>query len=226
MSLATPSTPQRETPPAAEQQLRMRPGASRTTNQTIEGSSMRNVSQSTDNNAVNSINLALTDLAQVTLESDADNNESAEKQVSPAVAAWNARVEATELVHVYDDDTLLDSIAARPEWSNPALDRTGTDPNRRMFNSEPATVPLSMHHGWRIDPHSGAQAVALVNIVKMLHFAEPTIRLIRSAGHLDEDGTRREKLTTSSGYVLTLDEATDIAHTLLAAVDVARGTSD
>ncbi|MFE5788961.1 hypothetical protein [Rhodococcus erythropolis] len=187
---------------------------------------MRNVSQSTDNNTVNSIDLELTDLAQVTLESDADNNPPAEKHVSPAVAAWNARVEATELVHVYDDDTLLDSIAARPEWSNPALDKTGTDPNSRSFSSESATTALSMHHGWRIDAHTGAQSAALVRIVKMQHFAEPTIHLARSSGHPGDEGTMRERLHPGSGYFLTLDEAADIAHTLLAAVDTARGIAD
>ncbi len=187
---------------------------------------MRNVSQSTDNNTINSIDLELTDLAQVTLESDTDNNAPAEKQVSPAVAAWNARVETTELVHVHDDHTLLDSIAARPEWSNPALDRTGTDPNTRYFSSESAVTALSMHHGWRIDAHTGAQSAALIRIMKMQHFAEPNIHIARSSGHPDEDGIARERLHPGSGYFLTLDEAADIAHTLLAAVDTARGTTD
>lgn len=174
----------------------------------------------------NSIDLGLTDLGMETLESNHQDNPPVVHQVSAAVGAWNARVEATELVHIYDDDALLDSIAVRPEWSHPHLDKTGTDPNSRSFSSESATTALSMHHGWRIDAHTGAQSAALVRIVKMLHFEEPTIHLARSSGHPDDEGIMRERLHPGSGYFLTLDEAADIAHTLLAAVDTARGTTD
>ncbi|YCN53417.1 hypothetical protein AB9M10_15590 [Rhodococcus erythropolis] len=187
---------------------------------------MRNVSKTTDKNATNSIGIELTDLAHAVLDSDHQDSRDVSDQVSAAVAAWNARVDDTELAHIYDDQTMLNTLAVRPEWSHPDLDETGTNPNLRAFSSESVTTTLSMHHGWRIDPFRAAQAAAGVSIRKMLHFAEPTIHLVRTAGNIDDKDRRRPQRTAGSAYNLTLEEAAQLAHTLLAAVDTARGTAD
>lgn len=79
----------------------------------------------------NSIDLGLTDLGMETLESNHQDNPPVVHQVSAAVGAWNARVEATELVHIYDDDALLDSIAVRPQWIRHATPQTDLLPDQQ-----------------------------------------------------------------------------------------------
>lgn len=131
---------------------------------------------------------------------------------------WNARAEADISINT---GALIDGIAARAPWADRDFDITSRIPELCGVASAPVSIPLGKHVGIRgsngIDP-----AHVDVQVLERAIHNEPIVALDR----WETDAKGKFGKIVGSHYNLTLDEAVRLAHTLLLAVDVARGTSD
>ncbi|WP_144419604.1 hypothetical protein [Rhodococcus sp. ARP2] len=130
---------------------------------------------------------------------------------------WKSRAEADTSI---DTSTLLDGIAARAPWADRDFDITSRIPELCGVASAPVSIPLGKHVGIRgsngIDP-----AHVDVQVLERVIHSEPIVALDR----WETDAKGKFGKIVGSHYNLTLDEAVQLAHTLLLAVDVARCTS-
>lgn len=137
-----------------------------------------------------------------------------------ALDQWNTRADADNSI---DLNELLGAVAAGKSWVDRDCDLISHVPSLCGVSSMPVSVPLTHHVG------SASRALrdlspanADVRIMQRIKSSEPFVSLqcweAKSGKGFDP--------VAGSRYTLTLDEAVHLAHTLLLAVDVARGTSD
>lgn len=137
-----------------------------------------------------------------------------------ALDQWNTRADADNTI---DLNALIDVVADGKSWANRDCDMISHVPSLCGVSSMPVAVPLTHHAGSasRADREL-SPASADVRIMQRIKSSEPFVTLQRWES---KDGKRFDS-AAGSRYTLSLDEAVQIAHTLLLAVDVARGTSD
>lgn len=110
-----------------------------------------------------------------------------------------------------------------PRWA--ATQKNDAADNRRnsSWNSVSVDVPRVYRFGWLVD-EDGEQilraAATAVNVSQFTGDAEPHIALTSRRANPDGDGG----VTSTERF--TLDEAAQLAHTLLAAIDLARGITE
>lgn len=132
----------------------------------------------------------------------------------------HTRLEAWNALSAKGNPTLsLPEILAaktRPVWSDESYDQMGSAADGCMFNSTPVAIPLSRHgseisrSGKMLRPHAD------VWVRQTLDNVVPTVSLNRWAS---VDGAT--DVVEGSPYSLTLYEATELARTLLLAVELA-----
>jgi len=131
---------------------------------------------------------------------------------------WKTRTEADISVGL---NALIDATAAGLPWADRDFDITSRIPELCAVASAPVSIPLGKHVGMSgandIDP-----AHVDVQVLKRVANIDPIVTLDRWEA---TSGLQFGKIT-GSHYNLTLDEAVQLAHTILLAVDMAREASD
>lgn len=139
---------------------------------------------------------------------------------TPAPAAalthWAELVTASEQVSAPQSLDQILAVRPRPDWSDECFDQMGSAASGGTFNSTPAQIPLSRHRSQVLASGRMVRAHAEVWVRQTLDNVAPTIGLNRWAL---VDG--KPDVATGSPYILSLEEATALAQTLLAAVAVA-----
>ncbi|MGM5069797.1 hypothetical protein EU244_033785 [Rhodococcus qingshengii] len=164
-------------------------------------------------------------MSTITPVPDADqtrvNTEADNVALNPiALDQWNTRADDDNTI---DLNTLIDVVADGKSWANRDCDMISHVPSLCGVSSMPVSVPLTHHAGSASRAHRElSPASADVRIMQRIKSAEPFVTLQRWES---KDGKRFDS-AAGSRYTLSLDEAVQIAHTLLLAVDIARGTSD
>ena len=131
---------------------------------------------------------------------------------------WNSRAEVD---HAIDTDALIDTIAARTPWADREYDLISGIPARCGVASAPVSIPLSQHVGVRGSSDLNPAHID-VQIRRRIANVEPLVTLDR----WETDAKGKFGSIFGSHCALDLDEAAQLAHALLLAVDVARGISD
>ncbi|MGX6511276.1 hypothetical protein [Rhodococcus sp. SJ-2] len=133
-----------------------------------------------------------------------------------ATDAWDGRCDRLIGDMHINAGTGVDEILGipRPSWAHTDADRVSIAPERSVFVGDAALVPLTRHPGERLPDRSVVVARLAV---------EP--RLGAGGGYVwferhDATASGDIALVRGSGTALTVTEATELAHTLLAAVDV------
>lgn len=103
---------------------------------------------------------------------------------------------------------------ARPKWAHPDGDRVSIAPTRSVFTGDAALVPLTRHQGHRLPDNS--VAIARLAVEPRLGAGGAYVWFERH----DATASGDIALVRGSGTALTIDEAAELAHTLLAAIDV------
>ncbi|MGW6659375.1 hypothetical protein [Rhodococcus sp. NPDC055024] len=131
---------------------------------------------------------------------------------------WKSRAEADISI---DTGALIDGIAARAPWADRDYDILSHSPSLCGVATSPISIPLSRHKGV-LGSSDLKPAHVDVQLVQRGHSTEPTVVLERW------ETTPKMCFTNIAGsiYRLSLDEAVQLAHTLLLAADVARGASN
>lgn len=138
----------------------------------------------------------------------------------PSIDQWNARADADNSIDV---NTLIDAVAIGKNWADRDCDLISHVPSLCGVSSAPVSIPLTHHVGSALRAQRDlSPANADVRIMQRIKSAEPFVSLQRWEA---KKGQGFDPVA-GSRYTLTLDEAAQLAHTLLLAVDVARGTSD
>ncbi|QXF79741.1 hypothetical protein HBA53_00435 [Rhodococcus pyridinivorans] len=102
----------------------------------------------------------------------------------------------------------------RPKWAHPDGDRVSLAPARSVFAGDAALVPLTRHQGHRLPDKS----IAIARLaVEPRHGAGGSF--VWFERH-DATATGDVELVRGSGTALTVEEAVELAHTLLDAVAV------
>lgn len=153
-------------------------------------------------------------------------------EMSGLAGEWNRRCKQSDDVYplMYGSigsklDTFSDD---RPAWSNSVYDFVGNLATEFIFQSEPILATTLQLHPGTAGKGGINLAYAELQIRRPLPFAEPFIALRKFAvSDADRaDGNTSPKLVKTGTYRVTLDEAAQLAHALLFAIDVARGTSE
>ncbi len=140
---------------------------------------------------------------------------------TPAVVdAWTERSE-TSFVATFANPLTNDPHATPcPSWCVEGAHMVQLRGNDRRHESDHVCIPLRYHLGTEMTDGEVQLPTAQVLVVKGWNSVEPSLRLRRYAAQLDD---YRMGITKGSEYILSIAEATEIAHVLLAAVDVATG---
>ncbi|WP_395704751.1 hypothetical protein [Rhodococcus ruber] len=128
--------------------------------------------------------------------------------------------ESDRKVVVHVDDIVGRGGIAPPRWST----RTDADTNvwSSRHRSPAVSIPLSHYDAWWAnDGENLHMAELVVGLAQRGYSGDISIELERNAGH---DGAL--KYQGVARYELRLDEAEQLAHTILLLLDVARGTTD
>lgn len=128
--------------------------------------------------------------------------------------------ESDRKVIVHVDDIVGRGGIAPPSWST----RTDADTNvwSSRHRSPAVSIPLSHYDAWWANDNDQLHMAELVvGLAQRGYSGDISIELERNAGH---DGAL--KYQGVARYELRLDEAEQLAHTILLLLDVARGTTD
>lgn len=137
---------------------------------------------------------------------------------------WEALRSDQTLYRHNEYDAIFSWLDARmPSWAD--TDRNDAADNRRnsSWNSAPVDVPHTYRFGWTVE-ENGIEilraAATAVQVTQYTGDAEPHIALTTRRANPDDGGG----ITSTERF--TLDEAAQLAHTVLAAIDLARGIDD
>lgn len=136
-----------------------------------------------------------------------------EPELPPAVARWNELVGRAIVIN-HDGDASKIIPFPRPPWSDDHLDVIGRNLSQSFYNSDYARIPLAYSSGLVMDEYS---TPASMNIRGRM--GGDGIPFIGLSKHSVVDGNWQR----SEGVALTPAEATELAHALLAAVDLIGG---
>ena len=108
-----------------------------------------------------------------------------------------------------------------PGWANPDETQAHRVPSCSRWSSIPARINLRRHYGF-YNPDTRTYATPHLNlsIAQQVTAEEATVRVARLGTY--ETSERLEQL---DAFTLTLDEATELAHTLLLLLDVVNETA-
>lgn len=158
-------------------------------------------------------------------EQDAAIHEAVQSQLSefepeaksPAVEAWEARCKQAAQTHVNKVDAF--EMTDRPEWADESCDWVGERAEISAYQSRPLiATTLSRISGVK-DSHAVLKPAHFrLRLTRFLFDKEPIIEFHRME-QLDDDSTEL-KMNRHSRTQLTAREATALAHSLLAAVDL------
>lgn len=186
------------------------------TNPTQEEIQMNNSIASGTDNAPEE----LSEYEQMELEFDAL---AADKGLTPGSALWQLERRAFYFNSI---ETLLAPVELlsgnRPNWADPEFDVVSQYGAQHVVASRVWATRLNLHPGTLMDGYR-LSARAEVQLLQQANEVEPFVLLRRKA-----EQNSGEKPTTVKGSEtrFTLEEAAELAHLLLLAIDVARGTSD
>jgi len=140
-----------------------------------------------------------------------------------AVDAWTERSETSFAAKFVEPLTSDPDATPCPSWCVEGPHTVKLRTNDRRHESDHVSIPLRYHLGTEVSDGEVQLATAQVLIVKGWNSVEPSLRLRRFAAQLDDN---RMGITKGSEYILSVAEATELAHVLLAAVDVATGVQE
>lgn len=147
----------------------------------------------------------------------------AERGLVPDSALWKLERRAFYFNAI---DSLLEPVelltGGRPAWADPDCDFVSQYGAHHVVASRAWATRLNLHPGTLMDGYR-LSARAEVQLLQQANEVEPFVLLRRKA-----EQNSGEKPTTVKGSEtrFTLEEAAELAHLLLLAIDVARGTSD
>ncbi|WP_138845257.1 hypothetical protein [Rhodococcus pyridinivorans] len=151
------------------------------------------------------IDLTLTETALEMLRKRADESVDAVVIEPDDVRLKNFTDLPTPSWEEYGESSVMNAIA-NSEWRGPAVD-----------------IPLAMHNGEWTRSGGIHQAFARIMLTQKITEFKPRIELERWANHKGKDGLSK---ADGSRYLLTLDEARQLAHDLLLMLDVASDAPD
>ena len=140
-----------------------------------------------------------------------------------AVDAWPERAETSFAAKFVEPLTSDPDVTLCPSWCVEGPHMVQLHTNDRRHESDHVSIPLRYHLGKDMSDGEVQLATAQVLVVKGWNSVEPSLRLRRFAAQLDDN---RMGITKGSEYILSIAEATELAHVLLAAVDVATGVQE
>lgn len=137
---------------------------------------------------------------------------------SPAFAQWETRCNKQIQPTDAHDSIRADLDATAPAWAVDAFTEIGLSRRDSSWASRRVRVAQAVNDGWLDDKCNLKLAFTSVGLHQWSSETEPLVRLMHRKG-IDGD-----PVDVTNTY--TLDEAADLAHALLAAVDLARNASD
>jgi hypothetical protein len=132
-------------------------------------------------------------------------------------ARWRARTVAGSEHAVALTEAELMPTSEAPPWADPESTAYGTVPNSCMWRSRTYSVVLDSGVGHWNDYDKLIPARVEMYLYQNRRSSEPRIRIVRKEQNVDA-GVATVRLS--------LDEAAELAHGILLAIDVARGTAD
>ncbi len=150
-------------------------------------------------------------------------NRDGQRTTPAAVDAWTERSEASFVAKFTDPLTSDPHATPCPSWCVEGAHMVQLRTNDRRHESDHVCIPLRYHLGTEMTDGEVQLPTAQVLVVKGWNSVEPSLRLRRYAARLDDN---RMGITKGSEYILSIAEATELAHVLLAAVDVATGVQE
>ncbi len=150
-------------------------------------------------------------------------NRDGQRTTPAAVDAWTERAETSFVTKFADPLTSDPHATPCPSWCVEGAHMVQLRTSDRRHESDHVCIPLRYHLGTDMSDGEVQLPTAQVLVVKGWNSVEPSLRLRRYAAQLDD---YRMGITEGSEYILSIAEATELAHVLLAAVDVATGVQE